>query len=508
MGIFAFAVAFWKVRSQRRVIFSSLQYLLFLPIVTFLYWRTSGTTRLWLLLAASYFFYMSWMPVYGFLLLAMSLGNWAFGLAIEKTRKEANPIAKMLLVLALFLNLACLCYYKYSSFLLTNLLNLFSVVGQNLHISSLEHLSSPALNIILPLGISFFVFEFIHYLVDVYRGNQALNSWLKFAIFASFFPSQIAGPIKRYQDFVEKLEAPAPLSKALFYEAMTLIMQGLFKKVAIADPLGNIIAPAYASSHALGALDAGIAAFGFSIQIFCDFSGYTDIGRGSALLLGIRLPRNFDLPYIAQDIGQFWRRWHMSLSFWIRDYVYIPLGGSRSSYWRNQWNLFLTMSICGLWHGAAWQFIAWGSVHGLALIVNRQWREVLSRFGALEKGLDNIFIKACNMLMTFLFVVMAFVMFRAASLTQAMNVWQNLLNCGIKESMCLEPMLKSGVLVFALVYVGFWICCDVMKKLKPPEPVRLLFASPSLRAGAWTAAILLMLAAKPVVATPFIYFQF
>ncbi|MBY0358822.1 MAG: hypothetical protein K2W82_12530 [Candidatus Obscuribacterales bacterium] len=488
------------------MIFSSLQYLIFLPIVAVLYWRAQGQVRLWLLVAASYFFYMSWMPIYGLLLLGMSLFNWLLGLGIEKTKTTSQKTAKGLLIFGLLANLASLCYYKYSNFILANLALLLGQAGKSFDLAALQNINAPILHIILPLGISFFVFEFIHYLVDVYNGNKALSSWLKFAAFAAFFPSQIAGPIKRYQDFVEKMDNPLPWSKELFAEGMTLILQGMFKKIAIADPLGNIIAPAYNSAQALSSLDATIAAFGFAVQIFCDFSGYTDIGRGSALLLGIRLPINFNLPYIASDLAQFWRRWHMSLSFWIRDYVYIPLGGSKVSRGRNLWNLFATMTVCGLWHGAAWQFILWGSAHGLGLIVNRLWRDLLESLPA-KKIFEHSLVQGINILLTFVFVTMAFVMFRAASLGQAANIWLSLFNTA-GQSICLEPMLKSGVLVFALVYMGFWIVCDLLKYFKPQVMNNLLINSAPLRLGAWTAAVLLIIAAKPVEATPFIYFQF
>lgn len=493
-----------SVKVSRSVIFSSLEYLLFLPIVTLIYWRTSGALRLWILVGASYFFYMSWMPIYGLLLFALSFSCWLFGLFIDRCRDNIK-LVKGIFLSGLFLNLACLCYYKYSNFFLSNLTGVWSWVRQQFVLLPDWH--SPALNIILPLGISFFVFEFIHYLVDVYQGNKPINTWMKFAAFASFFPSQIAGPIKRYQDFVQKLDHPEQFSWNLFAESMTLILQGLFKKIAIADPIGNIIAPAYASSCQLSNADALICTIGFAIQIFCDFSGYTDIGRGSALLLGIRLPINFDLPYIAQDLALFWRRWHISLSFWIRDYVYIPLGGSRGSHARNLWNLFLTMSVCGLWHGAAWQFIVWGSSHGLGLIVNRQWRLFLDKFPAWDKTFTNPVIKAFNICLTFTFVALAFVLFRAPDFAHAANIWCSLFNPS-NQSICIEPMLKSGVLSFAFVYLGYWIFCDLLKNIRHTGELPLIMFSRPIRAAAWTGGVFLMLAAKPVEATPFIYFQF
>lgn len=489
------------------VIFSSFQYLVFLPVVVFLYWKTRGFARLALVVAASYYFYMSWLPAYGVLLFTMTTVNWLLGLTIEKRRDASAKQPKGLLFLGIVLNLACLSYYKYTNFFLANLVGGAKYLGVTLHMGAAETLKAPVLDIILPLGISFFVFEFIHYLVDVYRGSKSVRSWMEFAAFTAFFPSQIAGPIKRYQEFVENLRKPLPWSADLFLEAMTLIVQGMFKKVAIADPLGWVITNSYTSLVPISAADAWLAFFGFSIQIFCDFSGYTDIGRGSALLLGIRLPPNFALPYIAEDIGVFWRRWHISLSTWIRDYVYISMGGSRGSRLGNIRNLFLTMAICGLWHGAAWQFVAWGCMHGIGLIVNREWREIVEKSKSLRSACSWGPVRILNMALTFLFVAAAFVMFRAPDLSTTWNIFSSLGNFAL-ENRTIEYLDKSGVVVFASIYLGYWIITDLLKQAKNiSRPERLIYALP-LRLASWTAAILIMIAAKPTHATPFIYFQF
>lgn len=481
--------------------------MLFLPVVLLLYWRLKGNARLLLVVASSYFFYMSWVPAFGLLLFLMSTASWGLGLAIEKTRAQ-KASSKALLFAGIVLNLGALSYYKYSNFFLANLFGGLGALGTALNDANLAAMKAPVLDIMLPLGISFFVFEFIHYLVDVFKGSTAVKSWMEFSAFAAFFPSQIAGPIKRYQEFESNLRNPIPWSANLFYEGMTLIVQGLFKKIVIADPIGWIIAPAYAATAPISALDAWVAFIGFSIQIFCDFSGYTDIGRGSALLMGIRLPVNFELPYLAEDIALFWRRWHISLSTWIRDYVYIPMGGSRCSHVEGLRNLFLTMAICGLWHGAAWQFIFWGCAHGLALIVNREWKRVLSKVNpsAVENA-SSLPVKAFNVAVTFLFVAACFVMFRAPNLPHTWNIFSSLSNLGI-ESATPELIAKSGVLVFATVYFGFWLLTDRLKlELKRTAPSQIIYSLP-LRLAAWTATVLFIIAAKPTQATPFIYFQF
>lgn len=489
------------------MIFSSFQYFVFLPIVVFLYWRLKGFPRLLLVVASSYYFYMSWMPVYGLLLFALSTFSWLLGLGIGKFRESRPQAAKQLLLLGIISNLACLCYYKYTNFLLQNLFGGLGWIGKQLEIAQLQVAHAPVLQIILPLGISFFVFEFIHYLVDVFKGSKSVKSWFEFSAFAAFFPSQIAGPIKRYQDFENNLRNPLPWSADLFFEASTLIMQGLFKKIVIADALGWVIAPAYSALAPISAVDAWIAFLGFSLQIFCDFSGYTDMGRGSALLLGIRLPVNFELPYIAEDISIFWRRWHISLSSWIRDYVYIPMGGSRCSYTRGLINLFITMTVCGLWHGAAWQFIAWGSCHGLALIANRLWKSWLDKHNASTFLQSLPLTRVLNTGFTFLFVAACFVMFRAPDLNSTFNIFRSLSNFGT-EGTCTEYLIRSGVLVFGSVYLLFWMFTDIVKsKAKLMLPSQLIYPLP-VRLAAWTATLLFLFAARPTQVTPFIYFQF
>ena len=450
---------------------------------------------------------MSWLPVYGLLLFLLSTFSWVTGLLIGKYKSSSPGLAKALLIAGIISNLVCLCYYKYTNFILGSLLGSLGWVGQQMQLAQLAALKAPVLQIILPLGISFFVFEFIHYLVDVYRGSKSVKSWIEFSAFAAFFPSQIAGPIKRYQSFEESLRNPLPWSSNLFFEGMTLIAQGLFKKIAIADPLGAVVAPAFAASMPISSADAWIAMIGFSLQIFCDFSGYTDIGRGSALLLGIRLPINFQLPYLAEDIGIFWQHWHMSLSSWIRDYIYIPLGGSRCSKWRSNWNLFITMALCGLWHGAAWQFVIWGSLHGLALLVNRQWRSFLDKSDLFRQVFTLPPMKFINIFCTFMFVSACLVMFRAPDLKATFNILSSLANTGM-ESNSLILLSRTGVPVFGLLYVSFWVCTDLSKwKNKFTLPSQLVFPLP-MRLAAWTATLLFLFATKPAQVTPFIYFQF
>lgn len=489
------------------MIFNSLEYLLFLPFVVALYWRTTGGARLALVVVASYFFYMSWMPVYGILLLTLSAISFALGLVMDKSR--GNPkLLKVLLGLGMFVNLGCLCYYKYANFFLRSLSDAFSAL--HLQFTALPVWDAPVLNILLPLGISFFVFEFLHYLIDVYRGDKPVKSFMEFAAFAAFFPSQIAGPIKRYQEFLEQLRQPEAGSSGLFFEGMALIMRGLFKKMAIADPIGYCIRTGFATTAPLAASDALIVSFGFLIQLYCDFSGYTDIGRGSALLLGIRLPENFQLPYLACDLADFWRRWHMSLSFWLRDYLYIPLGGSRCGSWMNARNLFTTMAVCGLWHGADWHFIVFGCMHGVGLIIHRLWKTVLSKFSGLQSLCATPVPTALSWLLTIVFVTAGFVMFRAPTVKQGLNIMASVWNFD-QQCTLADMVVKSGLPQFMGVYFACWLLMELLQR--KPDLLPGIYRQATgfyvpVKLATWTAAVIFMLAAKPIETSPFIYFQF
>ena len=493
------------------MIFSSLEYLLFLPLVVLLFWQLKGGARTALLVVSSFFFYMSWLPAYGILLLLISAVNWLLGLEIDRAANSPER-AKALLAIGLVLNLGCLCYYKYTNFFLENIIagiNSISHAGLSLGLR-LPAYEVPILDVLLPLGISFFVFEFIHYLVDVYRGSKPLVSLMEFLAFAAFFPSQIAGPIKRFQEFATNIRSPQKLDLSLFNEASGLIVQGLFKKVAIADPLGALVYPVYANSALLSSADAMIAAVGFVVQVYCDFSGYTDIGRGSALLMGIRLPENFQLPYLAPDLAAFWRRWHISLSSWLRDYIYFPLGGSRNGLLKNWRNLFITMLACGLWHGANWHYVVFGCLQGVGLIVQKEWSELCKRNSILSNFAKTGFAEWAGVLVTMIFITASFVVFRAPDMPSASRIFQGMLNFnGVCE--LYTPMIKSGVLVFLPLYFLVWQIrvrfAPGLEKSRLWEAARPLLEMPA-RFAVITAAALIMLAATPQEAVPFVYFQF
>jgi alginate O-acetyltransferase complex protein AlgI len=386
------------------VLFNSLQYLVFLPTVFLLFWFVPHKFRVPLLLVASYVFYMSWKPMYGLLILGLTLANFFLVPFIAKQAERK----KLWLGIVIAVNLITLGIFKYTYFGM-------STVKDTLHMAGINW-NEPHLHIILPLGISFFVFEFIHYAFEVYRGKPLVTSFPQFALFASFFPTQIAGPIKRYQDFIPQLSIPAKFKWEYLDNGMQLILMGLAKKVLIADNLSLVAQAGFAHPESFSALDLWLVTYAFAFQIFFDFSGYTDIARGSALLFGYKVPINFNLPYISANPADFWRRWHISLSTWLRDYLYIPLGGSRCSKWLNLRNLFITMALGGLWHGAAVHFLAWGAYQGILLIAHKGYCDALEKIGVAQALLKSKIYHVVSVAVTFQLVCVGWVFFRADDL--------------------------------------------------------------------------------------------
>ncbi|MDQ6876428.1 MAG: MBOAT family protein, partial [Candidatus Dormibacteraeota bacterium] len=344
------------------MLFNSEPYLFFLPIVVLVNWVLPRRFRPFWLLLASYYFYSFWSAPFLLLVVGLTVINFVIG-----TRQaRLLPRSRSLLVAALVVNIGALAIFKYLGLLDQSADALATLLGLSW--------GAPAVHIILPLGLSFFTFEFLHYQVDLFRGGVAIHNPINFALFPAFFPTQIAGPIKRYQDFNAQVEKHPRFDPVLCFEGVQLIARGLFKKVVLADTMAPIVAIVFGNPAAATGLDGWTALLAFYLQLYLDFSGYTDIGRGSAQLLGYRIPINFNAPYLATSIQEFWRRWHMSLSFWLRDYLYIPLGGSRRSPGRVRLNLMITMALGGLWHGAAWHFLMWGVGYGGALNIERWWR--------------------------------------------------------------------------------------------------------------------------------------
>lgn len=392
------------------MLFNSLEYLALLIFALAAYWATpSLKIRQWVVFAASVYFYMSWSRVFVVMLLALIGINWLIGRQLAKDRR------KHWLVLACIINLSLLAWFKYANFLIENALSVIGLFEPDI--------TAPHLSIILPLGISFYVFEIISYLADIYRGKiQHERNPLVFALFVLFFPHLIAGPICRSGQFMPQVRQLQPFNTEQIYDGMYLFLAGFALKSGIADGLAPFVNTIFAAPANYSGLDNLMAAIGFGIQILCDFWGYSLMALGAALLFGYVLPPNFNAPYAALSIRDFWRRWHMTLSSWLRDYLYIALGGSRvDAAWKIQRNLVITMLLGGLWHGASWSFIIWGGIHGFALAINR-WFEQTAALPAQLKAL--LRWPPLAWLFTMLVVYIGWVFFRAQQAEDALLMLQ------------------------------------------------------------------------------------
>lgn len=497
------------------MLFNSFTYMLFLPAVVLLYWaipsRLKGC-RTTLLLVASYVFYMNWKPAYGLLIFALTLANYVLGLLLEKFAAKKKAI----LIAGLIFNLGCLCFFKYANFILGSVFSGIHELNALFSTSAADDWTSPALKIILPLGISFFTFEFIHYIVDVYRGSAAVRNFRDFALFAAFFPSQIAGPIKRFQDFTHQLAERPVFHSANFREGMFLILQGLFKKIVLGDNLGYVVNTGFNHVSRMGLVDTWIAVAGFTFQIFFDFSGYTDIGRGSALLLGYKVPENFNWPFLAANLTEFWRRWHISLSTWLRDYLFIPLGGSRVSPARARFNTMLTMVLGGLWHGAAWHYVIWGAFHGAGLVLSKEWTDFAARTPLLSRLRPHPLWHWSGVAMTMLFLFMAGILFRADTIPQALKIAHKLVILDTGGDVT-TMFLNSTLPVSLTLYVLYLAARSLIEKASSPEnslngvfqKARDYFErSVGTQVVIYASVAFIILGFAPLHVSPFIYFQF
>ncbi|MCC6978077.1 MAG: MBOAT family protein [Candidatus Melainabacteria bacterium] len=492
------------------MLFNSFTYMLFLPAVVVLYWVMPNRFRTTLLLVASYLFYMNWKPAYGLLIFALTLVNYAIGLSLEKFAAKKKAI----LIGGLIFNLGCLCFFKYANFLLESLFSSLKGLSVLVSHAPADSWTSPALKIILPLGISFFTFEFIHYIVDVYRGSAAVKNFRDFALFAAFFPSQIAGPIKRFQDFTHQLLEKPVFRGENFREGLFLILQGLFKKIVLGDNMGYVVNTGFNHASRMGLVDTWIAVAGFTFQIFFDFSGYTDIGRGSALLLGYKVPENFNWPFLAANLTDFWRRWHISLSTWLRDYLFIPLGGSRVSAQRARFNTMLTMVLGGLWHGAAWHYVIWGAFHGTGLVLSKEWTDFASRHPVLSKLRPHPIWHWSGVALTMLFLFMAGILFRAETIPQALTIAHKLVVPAAGGEVT-TMFLNSTLPVSLSLYLLYLAAKTLIERARQPQihtavslARRYFENSIGTQVVVYTGVAFVILGFAPLHVAPFIYFQF
>jgi D-alanyl-lipoteichoic acid acyltransferase DltB (MBOAT superfamily) len=464
------------------LLFPTVQFAIFFPVVLALNWALMPRPWFWkpFIVVASYAFYAAANWRFCFLLGGITLWNQAAARLIHASDDERRR--KWIVGIAVAGNLVVLGVFKYYSFFVQDVDRVLDAVRLGLPL--------PLLTLALPVGVSFFTFQAISYTVDVYRREIEPATLLDAAVYLSFFPHLVAGPIVRAREFLPQLATPRDPDRVAVGAGVSLIALGLIKKVAIADYLARtVVDPVFAVPQAYSAPDAALAAYAYTAQIYCDFSGYTDIAIGLALLMGFVFPQNFDRPYRSLGIREFWRRWHMTLSRFLRDFLYIPLGGNRGRRWFVYRNLLITMVLGGLWHGAAWTFVLWGALHGSALCLEhafaRQWDRVP---------------KWVRWSITFNFVVVAWIFFRSQSIGDAWTFLGRLFTPGPATLWAVTPVLLAvGVLG---------------SQLLPPrrlEGLRLRFErlNPVALAGALSLVILFVGATVPSQGVaPFIYFRF
>jgi D-alanyl-lipoteichoic acid acyltransferase DltB (MBOAT superfamily) len=466
------------------VIFPTIEFAVFFVIVFVLSWALMPHPRLWrpFILIASYFFYgwIDWRWV--LLLIGSTLVNTVASQVIARSPSQVTR--KRALIAAVVFDLGLLCVFKYLAFFVNETDDSLDSIGLGSPL--------PLMQIVLPIGISFFTFQAISYVVDVYRGETRAASLGDVAILQAFFPHLVAGPIVRANELLPQLRTPRDPRAVLAGPGLFLIVGGLIKKTVVADELArNVVDPVFNDPTSHSGLEVLFAIYGFAAQIYCDFSGYTDMAIGIALLLGFQLPQNFNRPYLALSLQDFWRRWHMTLSRWLRDYLYIPLGGNRGTERQTYRNLMLTMLLGGLWHGAAWTFVIWGGIHGSALSAERWAR---GRFRGFHLP---AFVA---WLITFNVVCLAWIFFRSPDLSTAFEVIGQIFTGGPSPLVTL-PMVFLVVATIALQAVpgDFWQRAEAWLVARP-------VAAQGIAIG------LIIVAADAAVGqegvAPFIYFQF
>lgn len=476
------------------MLFTSLTFLIFHVVVVALRWALPARAAGPLLLVSSYVFYLSWEPKYGLLIFSMTLVTWLTALGLEgrrtdKRRLLAAIVAALLVVLG---------YFKYAHFLVAQGTSLLSVVGLGAAPRSFE--------IVLPLAISFYTFELISYVIDVYRGEAAERSLLRFALYVSYYPHLIAGPIVRAHELLPNLRQERRFDADLFAEGVFIALVGYVKKTIFADNFSPWSDAVFAAPEKYSTFGVWMGVLAYTGQIFCDFSGYTDIARGASMMLGYELPENFDTPYLSRSPTEFWRRWHMTLSRWLRDYLYISLGGNRKGARKQYRNLLLTMILGGLWHGASWTFVAWGALHGAGLAVHKLWDTVLGKLAWSARLRKSLPYGVVAWAMTFVFVMIGWVCFRAPTFGNAAAVLARMFTSvrGLGELAAageLPKALRLVLMLAALLAVGQGLG-------RARVPLALHRRSPAVIRGAVWAALIAACFLFAEARAEFIYFQF
>jgi alginate O-acetyltransferase complex protein AlgI len=471
------------------MLFNTISFWFFLLVVWALYFALPLRRRWAVLLVASLYFYMAWRPEYVLLLLWSALIDFVVAQRLEKTAHRFRWI-----LASLVMNLGLLFVFKYWDFAQQSIAATASLLGFSW--------TPVHLGLLLPVGISFYTFQTLSYTIDVYRGElQSERNWARFLLFVCYFPQLVAGPIERASNLLPQLKAGSTLDGARVVSGLQLALWGLFKKTVIADRLGIYVDGVYLAPEHYNGPTLLVATWAFAFQIYCDFSGYTDIAIGVSRMFGFELLKNFDAPYFATSIRDFWRRWHMSLSTWLRDYLYVSLGGNRRGAWNTYRNLFLTMLLGGLWHGASWNFVIWGALHGIFLAVSRATLDARDAW-LLRSHVPSWLSNTVRTLITFHLVCFCWIFFRASTFADALEVIRGMI-WRMSGELLVAPVvfLQAGCGIVLLLFVDFiarrrpaW-----WQKAQHSDAVR-LFASAAL------LAMVIHLGLEST--TQFIYFQF
>lgn len=503
--------------------FCSIKFFLFLPIVTLLFYVIPNNTRInyrsiWLLIT-SYFFYMSWNPKYAVLILFSTVVTFYCGIVIDRVNNTESINEKVrtlkkraCLVTCIAINLSILLLFKYGNFILYNV----SFVLNNIGITS----SSPTIDLLLPVGISFYTFQALGYTIDVYRQDiRAEKNFIQYALFVSFFPQLVAGPIERSGNLIKQLREPHQFDGDKVRDGLILMLYGYFMKLVIADRIAIFVDTVYADYTTYRGWYLIVATVLFGIQIYCDFNGYTLIARGAAKIMGFELMENFDAPYFASTVSEFWKKWHISLTSWFRDYLYIPLGGNRCGRLRKYINIIIVFGISGLWHGANWTFVVWGLLNGVYQIIGSILKPIKDQIiSNLRLNRDSLGHRLLQVIVTFILVDFSWLFFRAKSISDALkivksifhsnNFWvlvdhESLFKCGLDR-------YDFGVLIVSIAVLAFF---DLLKVYRISITRDVLYKQDVwFRWSAYIAGFLFVLIfgvwGSKYVNTAFLYFQF
>lgn len=445
------------------MLFNSLEFLIFFPCVICVYFLLPNKLKRFWLLLSSYFFYMCWNAPYALLLLFSTTVTYISGILLEQVKRSGRESSQkkktknLIVAFSFLINLGILCYFKYINFLIDSAASLLSLFRISLHI--------PRFDVVLPVGISFYVFQALSYTMDVYRDEiPAEYSFTKYALFVSFFPQLVAGPIEKSKNLLWQLDQPHPFDFDNARDGLLLMLWGLFLKIVLADRIALFVDTVYGDIGAYPGIFLLVATVLFAVQIYCDFSGYSIVALGAAQVLGIHLTENFSAPYYALSVGEFWRKWHISLTSWFKDYLYIPLGGSRRGVRRKYINKMIVFLVSGLWHGAQFSFVIWGCLNGLYQVLEELTQPLRNRaVSVLRLNRNSLGHKGAQMLITFVLIDFSWIFFRAGTFSEAVEIINSMLTvrnpwilfdgslytCGLDRSNFTLMVLCIGVLCFA-----------------------------------------------------------